>query len=116
MSDRTMIYLLPMRSGSGSHINGEYYVVNSVIRAYVTPSNPTILAFAESKRAFEMRTKICIDGQVSQYKYIRGGLVAANDVPKREIFEEGSSRMREDRTGAESERKHGKAINYSMSS
>ncbi|KIJ98514.1 hypothetical protein K443DRAFT_103820 [Laccaria amethystina LaAM-08-1] len=58
------------------------YSGDELPRAYVTPSNPAVLALAESKRAFEMRIKHWIEGQVSQYKYLRGGVVAVNDVPK----------------------------------
>jgi len=58
------------------------YSGDELPRAYVTPSNPAVLVLAESKRAFEMRIKHWIEGQVSQYKYLRGGVVAVNDVPK----------------------------------
>ena len=61
-----------------SKIQSMSQVVNSVSRAYITPSNPAILALAESKRAFEMRIKHWIEGQVSQYKYLRGGGYSPN--------------------------------------
>ncbi|KAH6908166.1 AMP binding protein [Coprinopsis sp. MPI-PUGE-AT-0042] len=60
----------------------DVYSGNELPRAYVRPANPNILSNPAEKQAYERRIAKWVEGQVSSYKYLRGGVIAIPEVPK----------------------------------
>ncbi|TFK23578.1 AMP binding protein [Coprinopsis marcescibilis] len=58
------------------------YSGNELPRAYVRPSDPSVLQDEARKVNFEKRIEGWVKTQVSAWKYLRGGVVAIPDVPK----------------------------------
>lgn len=55
---------------------------NELPRAYVVPSDITILGSLGEKRHFEKTVEQWMRSQVAYYKYLRGGVVAVPEIPK----------------------------------
>ncbi|EAU82590.1 AMP binding protein [Coprinopsis cinerea okayama7 len=60
----------------------DVYSGNELPRAYVRPANADILKSPTLKKAFELRLAKWFEGHVSNYKFLRGGVIAIPDVPK----------------------------------
>ncbi|KAJ3570650.1 hypothetical protein NP233_g4267 [Leucocoprinus birnbaumii] len=58
---------------------------NELPRAYIVPSDLTILKSLGEKRRFEKAVEKWVKGQVAYYKYLRGGAVAVPEIPKRHV-------------------------------
>ncbi|KAF6751040.1 AMP binding protein [Ephemerocybe angulata] len=55
---------------------------DELVRAYIRPSNPTLLQDTSTKYAFQQRIEIWFRGQVGYPKWLRGGVRAVEVVPK----------------------------------
>ncbi|KIK61143.1 hypothetical protein GYMLUDRAFT_43231 [Collybiopsis luxurians FD-317 M1] len=51
-------------------------------RAYIVPSQPTQVSTTESKRAFEKSVAQWMETKVTRHKYLRGGVVVIDVIPK----------------------------------
>ncbi|KAF8998854.1 acyl-CoA synthetase [Cyathus striatus] len=58
------------------------YSGDELPRAYVAPVEQVILKHPLEKNSFEKRVQKWVEGQVSHYKYLRGGVVAIESIPK----------------------------------
>ncbi|KAL9713252.1 hypothetical protein Ac2012v2_004492 [Leucoagaricus gongylophorus] len=55
-------------------------------RAYIVPNDLTALKSFREKRNLEKTIEEWMRGQVAYYKYLRGGVVAVPEIPKRHVL------------------------------